>query len=121
MYSFAFPAMFKSNGAQLLKDKEATASNLSLLLTSWKTSLFGDPYFGTLLKTYTYEPNNIILRDLVVDELYTAILEFIPQLYVERKNIKITQRGVELFAEINCINKLDNEVNAYEIRLTENT
>ena len=121
MYSIAFPEMFKSNGTQLVKDKEATKSNLHLLLLSWKTSLFGDPYFGTLLKTFLYEPNNIILRDLVIDEIYTSTIQFIPQLYIERKNIKVEQRGVDLFATINCINKIDNEVNAYEIQLTENT
>ena len=34
------------DGSLLLKDKEATASNLWLLLKSDKLSLFGDPYFG---------------------------------------------------------------------------
>ena len=37
------------------KDKEATLSNLKLLLGSSKMSLFGDPYYGTNLKKLTMD------------------------------------------------------------------
>ena len=46
MYSIGFPEMFSSAGTRLVEDREATMSNLRLLLASWKNSLFGDPYFG---------------------------------------------------------------------------
>ena len=70
--------MFTSSKTLLVSDHEATFQNLKLLLESERESLFGDPYFGVLLKRFLYEKNNLILRDLVIDEIYTAIKTYIP-------------------------------------------
>lgn len=93
MYSFSFPKMVSINKANLIEGKEATMSNLALLLESEKKSLFGDPYFGTSLKKFIYEQNDRILIDIVVDEIYTSILTFMPQIRLERKGITITTDG----------------------------
>ena len=122
MKSFAFPHMFSSTQAIMIEDKEATISNLRLLLASWKTSLFGDPYFGTNLKKYLFEQRTTVLRDLLIDELYIAILTFMPQLALTRKDIKITldsEDPTAIYAVVNCINKIDNQPNLFEIKLTE--
>ena len=116
-YSIAFPEMFTSNGTKLVQDSEATLSNISLLLQSCKESLLGDPFFGANIRTFIFEQNNIILRDLIIDDIYTAILEFIPQVKISRNDIKIINQGVEVYATINGINKLDKEVYKYEIKL----
>ena len=79
MYSIAFPDMFSSSSTLLYKDRDATASNMKLLLGSWKKSLIGDPYFGTNLKRFLYEQNNIILQDLIIDEIYISLHIFMPQ------------------------------------------
>ena len=118
MYSIAFPEMFNSGGTILVKDKEATVSNMRLLLASWKNSLLGDPYFGTNLKNFIYEQNNIILRDIIIDDIYVSLQQFIPQVALKRKDITILNEGTAIYANINCINKLDNEVNMYQIKLT---
>lgn len=118
MYSIAFPDMFSTSSTQLVKDREATASNMKLLLASWKKSLIGDPYFGTNLKKFLFEQNNIVLQDLIIDEIYVSLQIFMPQVYLTRKDISITHKDSELYASINCINKLDNEVNLYQIKLT---
>ena len=78
MYSFGWPDMLRSNTSKLIKDKDAIRSNLRLLLNSERLSLFGDPYFGTQLKQFKFEQNNNILKDLVIDEIYTTILQFLP-------------------------------------------
>ena len=67
MYSIAFPNMFSTAKTNLVRDVDATMSNMRLLLASWKNSLIGDPYFGTNLKKFIYEQNNIVLRDLIID------------------------------------------------------
>lgn len=121
MYSIAFPEMFSSSKTHLVKDREATASNIKLLLASWKKSLIGDPYFGTNLKKFIYEQNNVVLRDLIIDDIYVSLQLFMPQVYLRRKDITITHKNTELYASINCINKLDNEVNLYQIKLTTDT
>ena len=118
MYSIAFPDMFNSSGTKLVKDRDATMSNMRLLLASWKKSLFGDPYFGTNIKNFIYEQNNIVLRDLVIDDILVSLQQFIPQLYVQRKDITITNSGTDVYVNINCINKFDKDVNTYKIKLT---
>lgn len=125
MYSLSFPIndtdkdIFSSASTNLLKDHEATKSNLYLLLHTWKNSLFGDPYFGTNLKKFIYEQNNTILRDLVIDDIYTSIITFMPQLYIERKNINVTSDGTSIYIEISCTNKIDNQNDLFSITLTE--
>lgn len=119
MYSIKFPDMLSSARTNLIKDKEATLSNTRLLLASWKTSLFGDPYFGTNIKRFIYEQNNIILRDIIIDDIYVSLTEFIPQLYVTRKDITLSLNQNTIICTINCINKLNNEIDLYTINLTE--
>lgn len=118
MYSIKFPDIFSSAKTNLIKDNEATLSNTKLLIASWKDSLFGDPYFGTNIKRYVYEQNNIILRDIIIDDIFESIRTFIPQILVRRDWIKINQKNSELYATINCINKLDNQPDMFDIRLT---
>ena len=117
MYSIGFPEMFGSNGTNLLKNEEATTSNIKLLLGSWKKSLFGDPYFGTRIKNFVYEQNNIILRDIIIDDIYLSLTEFIPQITLKRKDIEIINEKTSVYVNINSISKLDNQVNTYQILL----
>lgn len=117
LYSIAFPEMFSTARTNIIEDKQATGSNMKLLLASWKKALLGDPYFGTNLKKFLYEQNNILLQDLIIDEIYVSLQIFMPQVYLKRKDIKITHSGTEVYATINCINKLDNMPNAYQINL----
>lgn len=122
MYSFAWPNIFSSNNVStnLLEDKEAAKSNLLLLLNSERLSLFGDPYFGTLLKQVIFQPNNNIIVDLIIDELYTTICTYIPQLYLTRNDITIKSNKIDLFATINVTYKIDNTSDLYHINLTNN-
>lgn len=55
MKSLAFPNILTSSKVNIISDKEATYSNLYLLLNSNKGSLFGDPYYGTDLIKYIFE------------------------------------------------------------------
>lgn len=119
MISLAFPKMFSSARTLTYTDHEATASNLKLLLGSDKYGLFGDPYYGCLLKRTIYEQNNQLLKDLLIDVIYTAILEFMPQIKLNRNNIKIKNTNTEIFAVINCINLIDYQTNMYEIKLSD--
>ena len=118
MYSLSFPEMFNSNGTKLVKDKEATMSNMRLLLASWKKSLLGDPYFGTNIKNFIYQQNNIILRDLIIDDIYISLQQFMPQVKLRRKDIEVINDGTNVYANINYINTLDTQLNMYQIQLT---
>lgn len=117
MQSISFPKMFTNTTTRLLSDHEATVSNLRLLLLSEKNSLFGDPYFGTNIRKLIFEPNNVVLQDIVIDEIYTAILQFMPQVLVKRTDITIVQQGSDLFVTIRALNLLDYTTDLYNINL----
>ncbi len=112
--------MFAKDGIRTLivEDHQATLSNLKLILMSTKNSLLGDPDFGCLLKTKFFEQNTPILQDLIIDDIYTTILTFMPQLSLKRSDIKVTSDGVDVFATIQCTNLIDYELDAYTINLT---
>lgn len=119
MYSIGFPKMFNSTNTIVYKDHDATASNLKLLLLSEKYSLFGDPYFGTSIKKLTFEQNNRVLRDLIIDDIYTAIITFMPQIKVDRRDITVTSDNASVYVNIKVINLLDYTTNLYNINLTD--
>lgn len=111
--------MFSSSRTLLAKDHEATMNNLKLLLRSDKNGLYGDPYFGADLTKVIYMQNNIILKDLVVDSIYTAILTFMPQIKIERKDITVYSKNYKLYATIKATNILDSTTDLYDILLTD--
>lgn len=120
MYSLAFPDMFSKDGVRtnLIEGHQATFSNLQLILYTTKKSLLGDPDFGSLLRAKLFEQNTPILQDLVIDDIYTTIITFMPQLVLKRSDIKVTSDGIDLYATIKCTNLIDYELDTYTINLT---
>ena len=117
MNSISFPEMFKSSSTLVVKDKDASLQDMELLLASEKGELFGDPFFGIRIKKYTFNQNNYILRDILVDEIYTQLMVFCPQLTINRNDITITQKDNKLIATIKGINKLDFTPDMYQLEL----
>lgn len=94
MRSLKFPKMFNTNSTNVWKSSEyieATKQNTMLLLNTTRGELFGDPYFGLMIKKYLFDQNNYILRDAIIDVIYTQLAIFIPQLKVRREDIEIIQ------------------------------
>lgn len=118
MNAIKFPDMLNNNKANIVEGIEATAQNLKYLLLSNKLTLLGDPYFGANLQKLLYENNNVVLRDLVVDEIYTAISTFMPQIRVLRKNINVDSDGNKIIVSIKAQNLLDFSFAEYNVVLT---
>lgn len=118
MYSIAFPDMLSNTSVKLVKDHEATASNLKSLIMSDKYSLFGDPYYGTSIKKLMFEQNNQVLKDLIIDDIYTAVATFMPQLLINRKDITINSDLASVYITIKATNMLDFTTDLYNINLT---
>lgn len=120
MRSIAFPNIFSKTNVNMVEDYDASLQNLLLLLWSNKGELFGDPYYGTNLKRYLFDQNDIILRDLIIDDIYTTIKLFMPQIIVDRKDIiiKSDNRGT-LTAVIKATNRLDFTTDLYSIVLLQ--
>lgn len=124
MRSFKFPKMLNTNSSRIwtgTEYNESTTQNLITLLKVCRGELLGDPYFGLTLKDYFYHPNSYILKDMIIDVIYTQIAIFIPQIHIERKNIDIIQdkeRGV-LYCNFSGINQIDYKHNTFQLVLFE--
>lgn len=118
MNSLSFPN-FLSDTKSIVSDKEATRSNMRLLLASERRTHFGDPYFGTNLKRAFFSQQTVALRDMLIDEIYTTLVTFMPQIHVTRKSITIESVRNELYATVQYWNKIDGTSDTYSIKLTE--
>ena len=67
-----------------------------------------------------YEQNSQFLRDVIIDELYTTIIAYMPQVRVRREDITVRQEKSRLYATIKCVNLIDYTTDLYEIDLTDN-
>lgn len=126
MRSFKFPNMFKSNTAQIWRADEyakATKQNALLLLQSERGELECDPYFGILLKHYMFNQNSYILKDMLLDTLYTQIAIFLPQIKITRNSIDIIPDGSmgRLYCRISGINQIDYTHNTINLLLFDET
>jgi phage baseplate assembly protein W len=117
--------MFNSSSTNLTKTSlQATTQNLLSLLGSERGEFVDDPDYGVAIKRYIFEQNNTILRDIIIDELYTQISVFIPQVIINRKDITIRQNGTgkraRLEATIKVTNRLDFTTNTFNLVLFNN-
>lgn len=122
MRSLKFPKMFNTNGTRVWKASEhqqATMQNTKLLLHTERGEMLGDPYFGLLLRHYFFEQNNYVLRDQIIDMIYTQLAKFIPQVWVERKNITVFQdrEKAKLYCEFTGTNQIDYTLSTYQLLL----
>ena len=122
MRSIKFPKMFNPNSTRVWKSSEhleATKQNTKLLLNTNRGELFGDPYFGLIFKRYLFDQNSYILKDAIIDMIYTQLAIFIPQVKVKREDIEIIQdreRG-KLYCRFSGISQIDYTFNTYNLVL----
>ena len=117
MNSISFPKMFSNSSTNVVKDYDATLQDVKLLLCSDKGELKGDPFFGVRVKRYMFDQNSDVLKEILVDEIFTQLITFAPQLTVQRKDISIIQKGARVYVKIKAINKIDYTTNMYELVL----
>ena len=124
MRSLKFPKMFNTNSSNVWKSSEylaQTKQNTIILLHCERNELFGDPYFGIMLKHYMFDQNNYVLRDAIIDTIYTQLALFIPQIRIKRNDIEIIQdreKG-KLYCTFLGVNQIDYTTNTYSIVLLE--
>lgn len=120
MNSIGFPKMFAGNSTVVTSEEYSAKSVLKwlhLLLGSEAGTLECDPSFGLRLKRYMFDQNNYILRDILIDEIYTQIVTFCPQVYLERKNITIYQEGDKVCVKITCKDQRTFQSNMFDLVL----
>ena len=124
MRSIKFPKIFNPNSTRVWRsDKhvDATKQNTTLLLQTARGELFGDPYFGLMLKRYLFDQNSYILRDAIIDMIYTQLAIFIPQVRVKRNDIEIIQDKEKgrLYCKFSGISQIDYTYSTYNLVLFE--
>ena len=126
MRSYKFPKMFKSNSSQIWRADEygkATRQNVLLLLHSERGELECDPYFGILLKHYMFNQNSYILKDMLIDTIYTQLAIFLPQVKVTRNAINITSDPLKgrLYCSFSGTSQIDYTHNTFNLLLFDET
>ena len=126
MRSIKFPNMFRSNSTDVWKSSEsleATKQNTFLILQTERGELECDPYFGLMLKHYLFSQNNYILKDMLIDTIYTQLALFLPQLKISRNSIEIIQdkeRG-KAYCRFSGTNQIDYTHNTFNLLLFEDS
>ena len=78
IYSIGFPKIFSGSRINLSTGRNAIKANLTALLASDKGALFGDPYYGTRLKSLLWEQAyDPIIRDIRKEDVFEAIYSYI--------------------------------------------
>ena len=117
MRSLAFPKMFNHNKTLVIKDLDATKSNLNLLLKSKLGEFFGDPEYGSILVNELYQFDSVILEDILKDKIYTLITFYLPQINLKRENIIISNQLNTLEVSITATNDLTKDLEKYDFSL----
>lgn len=117
MNAIRFPDMISSNKSAMVYDRDATLQNMKTLLLSSKCTLLGDPNFGSNLEKLLFESNNIILQDVIIDDVFTVITAYMPQVKVLRENISVISSGNNIIVNVIAQNMLDYSFDEYSIQL----
>jgi hypothetical protein len=126
MRSYKFPNMFKSNSSRIWRADEynkATKQNVLLILQSERGELECDPYFGILLKRYMFNQNSYILKDMLIDTIYTQIAIFLPQVKINRNSIDLISDRVKgrIYCSFSGTNQIDYTHNTFNLLLFDET
>lgn len=121
MRSLKFPEMFSSNSSNTVKDLDATKQNALLLLKSEKGEFVSDPYFGLRFKRYLFNQNSYILKDVIIDEIYTQVALFMPQLSIRRQDIDLIRDRAKLICTFKGTNRIDFTTNMYSLVIYDET
>lgn len=121
MRSLKFPEMFSSNSSNTVKDLDATKQNTLLLLKSEKGEFVSDPYFGLRFKRYLFNQNSYILKDVIIDEIYTQVALFMPQLSIRRQDIDLIRDRAKLICTFKGTNRIDFTTNMYSLVIYDET
>ena len=126
MRSYKFPKMFQSNSSRIWREDEygkATAQNTLLLLNSERGELECDPYFGILLKHYLFNQNSYILKDMLIDTIYTQLAIFLPQIKVSRNDINLVADSLKgrIYCKFSGISQIDYTHNTFNLLLFDET
>lgn len=101
--TISHPKCFDKNSGNtsISNDRVSIEQCLRLLLTTSRGELLGDPYYGTNLMTFVNEPNDLILRDEIIDDFVYSIKKYERRISVSEEDIIIDIDGKNVNIKIN--------------------
>ena len=122
-YAISFPNIFNKSTFNLEKGYEAIKQDLILLLGSNKRGLYGDPWFGTDIKSVLWDQNHpAIMTELARDEIFESIYSYMSEnVGIEREDIEITRVDNYVNVEINLSAYSNKENDMLNISLLNET
>ena len=91
--------------------------SLRLLLTTAKGELLGDPFYGTNTIAFINEPNDLVLRDEIIDDYLSAIAKYEKRIVVTEDDIAIIQTNTNVNITIRYLIKELNKSEKFELSL----
>lgn len=91
--------------------------SLRLLLTTAKGELLGDPFYGTNTLVYINEPNDLVLRDEIIDDYITAISTYEKRVTVGEEDIEIIQTDSKIDVSITYYMKELGKTGTFELSM----
>ena len=100
--TISHPKCFDKNSGNtsISQDRISIEQCLRLLLTTSRGELLGDPYYGTNLMTFINEPNDLVLRDEIIDDFVYSIKKYEKRVRVSEEDIDVEADGKNVHIEI---------------------
>lgn len=111
--TLTFPELFSrsSKTVDVVSGQQSIDECLSLLLTSSRGELLGDPEYGTKLMEYIFNFTGEILNELIRTEIVRVVS-------VYEKRITVTEHDIQIIQDINTVkitlNYYINDRNRYD-------
>lgn len=117
--TISHPTCFDISTGKTLTVSSYTSINqcLGLLFTSAKGELLSDPDFGTNLFAYILEPNDLMLRDMVVDDILYAVNKYEKRITMSESDINITSTRDYVVISVNYFIKKTGDTETFEVTL----
>lgn len=117
--TIAHPECFDLNsGKTAVSDTNVSIEqSLRLLLTTAKGELFGDPFFGTNIMAFINEPNDLVLKDEIIDDFVSAISSYEKRVSVAEDDIDVVQTDAKVNVTITYFIKELGKVGTFELSM----
>lgn len=115
--SISYPYTFNTSNKKVNISESATSVGecLSLLLTTAKGELLGEPNYGTHLFEYLYEKNNAVLEELVKTDIVDNVRIYEPRIDLQINDIEIVEDENTVYIKLKYFLKDEGTYSNYSL------
>lgn len=115
--SIKFPYIFSSTtgATELDTNFDSINRSIALILLTGTNEVFGNPAFGSNIKRYQFREITPAIKNLLIDDLVSAITKFENRIILNSENINLEQVNDTLKVNISYKLKNSNATNTTDI------